>query len=63
MSRRKNGGSASRKRAGEASTLARGTVRRLRATIKAKEARLARLLAELHEARALLSGKGRRRPK
>lgn len=31
------------------------TVRELRVTIKAKEARIARLLAELNKARALLS--------
>lgn len=62
MSRRTNGGSASRRGAGKAPPLARGTVRRLRATIKAKEAQVARLLAELDEARALLSGTVRRRP-
>jgi hypothetical protein len=52
----------SRKRRGEvppSAASARETLRALLATIKAKEAQLARLLTELTEARALLSSTAR----
>jgi hypothetical protein len=55
-----------RKRAGKAPPTvasARETVRGLRATIKAKEARLARLLTDLNKARALLLDKARSTPR
>ncbi len=56
----------SRKRTGKApptAVSARETVRTLRATIKAKEAHLARLVTELNEARALFSGTARSTPR
>ncbi len=56
----------SRKRTGKApptAAYARETVRALLATIKAKEAEMARLLTELSKARALLSDKARSTPR
>ncbi len=65
MKRPRSRDSLSRKRTGKALptvAYARATVRGLRATIKAKEAQMARLLTELTEARALLSVKARSTP-